>query len=586
MSAGRRARRTLAAAFWPDVCRHWGLVALAYACRTVSVVAALIAPWTLKVIVDHVVTGAAPPSFAILSRLIGVNGVVVAFALAGLIVAVIGALTGAAEKNLSATTRERLTSSIRDRVLTHLLTLPIGLRTTHRSGELVLRIVDDTDLFVRVLTKTIPQVFQHGLTLAATLVALAWINGWIAVASLAWLPIVVAVLRRDGRRLWQASREKRTREGDVTALAQEIVRGMAVVQASGTEQPARDAFARVNESRAAAGRAETRVSVTLERNLQLVQAVAMAVTTGLGALLVLRGHMTLGDLTLLSLYTSQLLKPIEKLNDMAETTGRGLAGGERLVTLLQQSPAVVDDVQAADVGRAHGVLELRNVWFAYPDRPRPVLRGVDLRAAPGSLTVLVGPSGAGKSTLFALLVRLADPTRGDIRLDGRSIRDVRLSSLRAQFAVLSQDTHVFAGTIRDALLPAGRATRDDDLWRALALVSLDGFVLHLPLGLDTPLGEDALNLSGGQRRRIALARAFLLDRPILLLDEPLANIDTESASIILQALDTIRATTTCLATTHDRALTDRADRVLRLDDGRLVTMREPGPTRLVTAVAQ
>jgi ABC-type multidrug transport system fused ATPase/permease subunit len=324
--------------------------------------------------------------------------------------------------------------------------------------------------------------------------------------------------------------------------------------------------------------------VALECNLQLVQAVVLAMTTGLGGLLVLRGRMTLGDLTLLSVYTSQLLKPIEKLNDMAETTGRGLAGGERLVSLLQQSPAVVDDVRAASIGRARGVLELRNVWFAYPDRSRPVLRGVDLCAAPGSLTVLVGPSGAGKSTLFALLVRLADPTRGDIRLDGRPIRDLRLSSLRAQFAVLSQDTHVFAGTIRDALMPAGRVTRDEDLWPALALVSLESFVRQLPIGLDTPLGEDALNLSGGQRRRLALARAFLLDRPILLLDEPLANIDAESASIILQALDAIRPTTTCLATTPDRALADRADCVLRLDNGQVVAM--PDTMRLATAVAR
>jgi len=584
MTGGRRAWSALASTFWPDVRRHWRLMVLAYTCRSAAVVAGLLAPWTLKVIVDHVVRGTAPAPLAIVVHGISVTGMVLALALAGLIVAIIGAIAGAAEKNLSASTRERLTSGIRDRVLAHLLTLPVGLRTTHRSGELVLRIVDDTDLFARVLTKTLPQVFQHALTLVATLIALAWINGWVALASVIWLPIVVVVLRHDGRRLWQSSREKRTREGEVTALAQEIVRGMAVVQASGTEQPIRAAFGRVNESRAAAGRAETRLAVALECNLQLVQAVALAATTGLGALLVLRGHMTLGDLTLLSVYTSQLLKPIEKLNDMAETTGRGLAGGERLVTLLWQSPAVVDDVHAATIGRARGVLELRNVWFAYPDRPRPVLRGVDLQARPGTLTVLVGPSGAGKSTLFALLVRLADPTRGDIRLDGRSIRGLRLSSLRAQFAVLSQDTHVFAGTIRDALIPADRATRDEDLWRALALVSLDGFVRQLPLELDTPLGEDALNLSGGQRRRVALARAFLLDRPILLLDEPLANIDAESASIVLQALDAIRATTTCLATTHERTLVDRADCVLRLEDGTVVTTRDG--IRLVRAVAR
>jgi len=247
MTGGRRAWSALASTFWPDVRRHWRLMVLAYTCRSAAVVAGLLAPWTLKVIVDHVVRGTAPAPLAIVVHGISVTGMVLALALAGLIVAIIGAIAGAAEKNLSASTRERLTSGIRDRVLAHLLTLPVGLRTTHRSGELVLRIVDDTDLFARVLTKTLPQVFQHALTLVATLIALAWINGCVALASVIWLPIVVVVLRHDGRRLWQSSREKRTREGEVTALAQEIVRGMAVVQASGTEQPIRAAFGRVNE---------------------------------------------------------------------------------------------------------------------------------------------------------------------------------------------------------------------------------------------------------------------------------------------------------------------------------------------------
>jgi ABC-type multidrug transport system fused ATPase/permease subunit len=171
-----------------------------------------------------------------------------------------------------------------------------------------------------------------------------------------------------------------------------------------------------------------------------------------------------------------------------------------------------------------------------------------------------------------MLVRLFDPTEGDILLDGRPLRTIRLDALRGQFAVLSQDTHLFAGSIRHVLEPRGVRLDDSALWRALEFVSLGDFVRHTPDQLDTMLGEDGVNLSGGQRRRLALARALLLDRPLLLLDEPLANVDAESSAVILDAIDRLRGACACLAITHDTALVDRADHVFRLVEGRLLEL--------------
>lgn len=576
---------TLARAFLPDVRGHAWLIASAYGCRTLSVAAAVAAPWALKLIVDDALTGTRASFLAAAGLRYGREPLVLALTAAFLFLTLASAVTSAAEKNLSATLRERLTLQLRDRMLAHLLTLPPSLRTKHRSGELVLRVVDDTDLFVRVLTKTVPQLFQHALTVAGTLLMMIWVEPRLALAGLAWLAGVGAILRVDARKLWRASRDKRTKEGEVCGLAQEIIRGLAVVQASGHEALTRAAFRDLNQHRVVAGRLETRVAVGLERKLQITQGLALALVTAAGGVLVLRHQMTLGGLTLLTAYASQLLKPIEKLNDLAETTGRGIAGGERLLRLLDERPGVADAEGAITLGRAHGDIALRDVWFSYPDRSRHVLRGIDLRLRPGTLTVLVGPSGAGKSTLFSLLVRLADPERGTITLDGRDLREIGLRSLRGQVAVLSQDTHLFAGTIRAALDPGGDVRDESALWEALARVSLDAFVRQLPEQLGTALGEDGVNLSGGQRRRVALARAFLLDRPILLLDEPLANIDSESATVILDALDALRPGRTCFATTHDGALIDRADRVFRLDNGRLAplstaTSRVAGARRL------
>jgi ATP-binding cassette subfamily B protein len=317
----------------------------------------------------------------------------------------------------------------------------------------------------------------------------------------------------------------------------------------------------------------------MEQALQITQGFALALTTGVGALLVLRGQFTVGELTVFAAYVAQLLKPVEKLNDLAETAGRGFAGGERLLSLLAYEPAVVDAPDASEIERAQGLIEFRAVWFKYPDGEERaseahdgfVLRGVEMRLEPGRLAVLVGESGAGKSTIMSLLVRLYDPTAGDITFDGRPLREFTLRSLRAQVAIMTQDTHLFSGSLRKALVPDGTEPTAEKIWAALALVAMDDFVRALPQQLETKLGEDALNLSGGQRQRLSLARAFLLDRPVLLLDEPLANVDDASAAVILRALDRLRATRTCLAITHQTQLLDYADVVYRLDAGQVFT---------------
>ena len=563
-------------AFAPDLRPHRRTLAAAYLFRLLSVAAAVVSPWPLKIIIDNVIARRPlPGTLRALGAGLSPEWLVVWLTAFFVVTAVVGAITGALEKNLSARARERLTLSLRDRLLAHLQTLPPTFRTNHRSGELVLRLVDDSDLYVRVLTKTLPVLFQNVATVVLILVVMLRLDLRLAAFGFVLVPLLVAIIRRYSRRLWAASRDKRRHEGKVSGLAQEIVRGLPVIQALGGERQARSRFERRNRERLRAGVEETRVAVRMEQTLQIAQGLALALMTGAGALLVLRGQLTVGELTVFAAYVAQLLKPIEKLNDLSETAGRGFAGGERLLALLAQESAVADAPGAVEVGRARGLVEFRDVWFKYPDgdsregRAEYVLRGVDMRLEPGRLAVLVGPSGAGKSTIMSLLVRLFDPTSGAVLLDGRPLREITLRSLRAQIAVMTQDTHLFSGSLRRALVPDGAEPTAEQIWEALALVAMDDFVRALPRQLETKLGEDALNLSGGQRQRLSLARAFLLDRPVLLLDEPLANVDDASAAVILRALDRLRATRTCLAITHQTQLLGYADAVYRLDGGRV-----------------
>jgi ABC-type multidrug transport system fused ATPase/permease subunit len=562
-------------AFAPDFRPHRRTLAAAYLFRLLSVAAAVVSPWPLKVIIDNVIARRPLPSGLQAFDGLSPEWLVVWLTAFFVVVTIVGAVMNAFEKNLSARVRERLTLSLRDRLLAHLQTLPPTFRTNNRSGELVLRLVDDSDLFVRILTKTLPVLFQNVSTVLLILVVMLWLDLRLAAFGVVLVPALAAVIRHYSKSLWAASRDKRRHEGKVSGLAQEIVRGLPVIQALGGERQARTRFERRNRKRLRAGVEETRVAVSMEQTLQIAQGFALALMTGAGALLVLRGQLTVGELTVFAAYVAQLLKPIEKLNDLSETAGRGFAGGERLLALLSQEPAVSDAPGAIEVARARGLVEFRNVWFKYPnedardERAEYVLRGVDMRLEPGRLAVLLGPSGAGKSTIMSLLVRLYDPTGGDVLLDGRPLREMTLRSLRAQVAVMTQDTHLFSGSLRRALVPDGAEPTAEKIWEALALVALDDFVRELPRQLETKLGEDALNLSGGQRQRLSLARAFLLDRPVLLLDEPLANVDDASAAVILRALDSLRATRTCLAITHQTQLLDYADVVYRLEGGRV-----------------
>jgi ATP-binding cassette subfamily B protein len=543
----------------------------------------LATPWPFKVIVDNVLSHRPAPR---LLRTIGLGGtspetLVVAMAAAIVLTAVARAFVESRHAVRSARFRERLNTDMRDRMMGHLQQLPPTIRTTHRSGELALRLVGDVDQFVRFLARTVPTIIEYLLTTVATLALMLWLQPELTLFAALLMPGLAIIVRVYGARLGQASRERRRREGEVAGLAQEIVRGLPVIQALGGDDHARHRFRLLNANSLDAGVAESRVASDMERAIRIAHGLATAVLVAGGALLVLNGRLTLGALTVLATYLTQLLKPVERLNDVAETTSKGLAAGERLLALLEQQPAIQDAPDAVAIVRARGVLELRDVCFSYGDsRKAAVLRGVNLRLVPGELAVLVGASGAGKSTLLSLLVRLFDPSSGEIRLDGQPLSAFTLRTLRQQIAMMSQDTHLFAGSLREALTPTGERLSDADIWRALALVAMEDAVRGIPGTIDAPLGEDGINLSGGQRQRLSLARAFLLDRPILLLDEPTSNVDPESEAIIASALSQMRDERTCLAITHRLSLFDHADVVYRLEEGQIV--RQAAGLRLVS----
>jgi len=565
--------RVLGRALLPDLRPHRRGLATAYLLELATVLTGVLAPWPLKLIIDHGLAHQPLPRWLVpLDALLSPTAQVVVLSAVFVAVVSLGALTTARSRVTLAQVRERLAVALRDRMLGHLQTLPPTFRVAHRSGELVLRLVGDVDLVVKLLTRTLPLLFRFVATALFTIAALCWLAPREALLIVVLLPALCLLVLRYGPRITAAARRKRRQEGEVAGLAQEIIRGLPVMQALGSDRQVRARFADLNAASLRAGVDETRLSARLEWSLEAARGLAIGIVTGGGALLALGGFLTIGELTVLAAYVAQLLKPIDKVNDLAESASRGVAAAERMTALLGQRALVMDAPGAVTVEGTRGVMELRDVVFGYPDprgRSVAVLSGASMTLHPGQLTVLIGRSGAGKSTILSLLVRLFDPTSGVILLDGHPLRTIAVRSLRAQIAIMTQDLHLLADSLRETLMPHDRVVPDAALWHALELVAMAEYIRGLAHGLDTQLGEDGLNLSGGQRQRLSLARALLLDRPILLLDEPLANVDEISARVILSAIARVKQERTCLAITHEPMLLEHADQVYRLDGGAL-----------------
>jgi ATP-binding cassette subfamily B protein len=328
------------------------------------------------------------------------------------------------------------------------------------------------------------------------------------------------------------------------------------------------AFASESEKSLTEGVRATRLSAGLERTVDVLIAVATAVVLWYGARLAMRGALSPGDLLVFLAYLKQAFKPMK---DFAKYTGRlakAASAGERVIELLEREPDVRDLLGAKPAPAFSGHVVFERVSFAYePDCP--VLQHIAIEARPGERIAIVGPSGSGKSTLVGLLLRLFDPTRGRVTIDGHDIRDYTIASLRAQISVVLQDTTLFTASVRDNIALGAPAAGADEIEAAARLANAHEFIAQMPNGYDTPIGERGVTLSAGQRQRIAIARAAIRRAPILILDEATTGLDVERERAVIEALERLARGRTTFVVTHDLRQAATADVILFLDGGRI-----------------
>jgi len=562
---GRLTRR-----FWPYLGRERPVIVASLLALYVEIGLRLLEPWPLKVVLDRVVATARGRAFHRLPILDAVDpGTVLALsALAVIVFAGLRALAAYYNTVGFALVGNRVLTTVRSELYSHLQRLSLSFHTGARSGDLIVRVTSDVGLLQDVAVTALLPLFANALTLVGMAAVMIWLNAPLTLLALATGPLFWVFTTRRSRRIRETARRQRQQEGAMAATAAESIGAVKVIHALSLEGTFARAFTGQSRKNLATGVYATRLSAGLERTVDLLIAVGTALVLWFGARLVQRGTMTPGDLIVFLAYLKNAYRPVK---DFVKYTGRlakASAAGERVLDLLDRTPDVRDLPGAVPAPALRGAVRFEGISFAY-EPGRPALEQVDCEVQPGQHVALVGPSGSGKSTFVSLILRLYDPTAGRVLIDGRDIRDYTLASLRAQTSVVLQDSILFAATIRDNIAYGAPVAPPEAIEAAARIANAHAFIEALPHGYDTVVGERGVTLSSGQRQRIAIARAAIRRAPVLIFDEPTTGLDGESERAVIEALDRLAQGWTTFLITHDLRLAARADLILYLEDGRV-----------------
>jgi subfamily B ATP-binding cassette protein MsbA len=485
-----------------------------------------------------------------------------------LVVAVVKGASYAGQFILSRSIAQRVMADIRMALFNKLMALPVGFHETRKRGDLMARSISDVQQVETSLTDATVESIRHAFQIAA-LVVQAFVLDWrLAALCFISVPATFWPVSRFGKFLKRVASEGQQRVGTMTSMLQEMLHGIRVVQAFGGEGRARDTY-----------REETRRFVKImDRSIAArgLYSPTMEILGVMGVALLLNyvgGRIVSGELSaeaFISFLACMFLlySPVKAIGKLSNYVITGVASAERIFEILDAPVAVLDAPDAQPLTRATGHVTFEDVRFSYGEAP--VLNGITLDVKAGEVVALVGPSGAGKTTLLALLPRFYDVTGGAVKIDGVDVRQVKLQDLRHQMAMVTQDTVLFHATVKENIRYGNPTATDAQVDAAARAAHATEFIETLPRGLETVLGENGVNLSGGQRQRLAIARALIRNAPILILDEATSALDSQSEFHVQAALQNLMKDRTVLMIAHRLTTVKRADRIVVLEDGRVV----------------
>ncbi len=469
----------------------------------------------------------------------------------------------------------RMETDIRSALFAHLLRLPPQFFDAWRTGDLVSRATNDVQAVRMVAGPAIMYAVNTATVATLALGLMIWIDPMLTVRAMIPMVVLPPIVFIFGRQIHERFEKIQAQFSEISNFAQENLAGTRIVKAYAREEAQARRFETLNRDYKSRNLSLARVWGLFHPSLMFFTGVGAVVVLWFGGGQVVRGAITLGDFVAFSFYLTMLMWPMIALGWVTNLFQRGAASMGRLNDLFDIVPAVRDPESPVTLTSARGALAFDDVSFRYPGTERDVLRDISFRIEPGQTVAIVGATASGKSTLAALIPRLYDVTAGTIRLDGVDIRELDLGSLRDSMAFVPQEPFLFSMRLRTNIelrrgeMDAGEAI-PDELRSALAVSQLEKTLAILPDGIDTRLGERGINLSGGQKQRATLARAVHRDAPVLILDDALSAVDSETETAILEALREYMSGRTSIIVSHRVSAVRTADAILVLDDGRLV----------------
>ena len=463
---------------------------------------------------------------------------------------------------------QRVVADIRNRLYQVIQTQSMSFFTKNQTGILMSRITNDVNSMQGAVSEAVTSLLKDSFTLICLMFVIFYRDWQLALVAMVIFPVTIYPIATFGRKIRKLATRTQVTMGSLTTLLQETISGARIVKAFGREDYESSRFSRENENLLKLTLKSVTISAVSSPFMEFLGGVGIAAIIFYGGYQVIQGVSTPGTFFSFLAALILLYEPIKRLTNVNNTIQQGIAGAQRVFSIIDAVPEIRNKPEAIPLPAISKAIDIRNVTFRYEDTP--VLKQINLTVRAGEAVAFVGMSGGGKTTLVNLIPRFYDVSEGQILIDGRDIRDVTMESLRAQIGIVTQQTILFNDSVRNNIIYGDIEKTEADVIRAAKAANAHHFIMNLPEGYDTVIGEQGTKLSGGERQRISIARALLKDAPILVLDEATSSLDTEAEIEVQEALENLMKGRTTLVIAHRLSTIRNADRIVVLVNGEIV----------------